>query len=76
MIVPMTGAIVALMGGKGSSSVSKKDIEEAAAKAIRKEIDHQRTLEAKAWVKKQKEVRQREEAQAFWEWFKEEKDKE
>lgn len=53
----------------GHKCITKKEVEEATAKAIRKEIDHQRTLEAKAWVKKEKEKRQKEESKMFWEWF-------
>ena len=72
----ITGAIAALICGKRSNSqpaLSKEDIEEATRKAIRKEIDHQKTLEAKAWVKKVKEERIREENKMFCEWFNQEK---
>ena len=77
-MIPMTGSIAALICGRKNSQpvLSKEDMEEAARKAIRKEIDHQKTLEAKAWVKKARAERQRAETQMFWEWFNQEKKEE
>ena len=71
MFVPMTGAIAALICGNKSNrtSLSKEDVEEAASKAIKKEIERQKTLEAQAWVNKAKKERIAEENKAFWEWF-------
>lgn len=50
-----------------------REMKKSFKEAIREESEHQRALEAKAWVKKATKERQKEETKAFWEWMKEAK---
>ena len=54
--------------------LTKEEVEQAVSKSLKKEFERQRTLEAKAWVKRAKKERAKEENKLFWEWIKESKE--